>query len=298
MSEKVKESVVIALGYFDSVHLGHKRVIERARLKAEELGAKTVVFTFKGNLKAELYGENQKTVFTPEERERFIKDLGVDEIFFAPVDIDFLSMAKLAFLNMLNRKYNIACYVTGSDYRFGRFGKGSAADITRYAKEKGQDYIIVETLNFGEEKISTTAIKKLLSSGEIKKANQLLGRAYSITGTVFEDRKVGKKLGFPTMNIKIEKDKHRLKDGVYAGKVCIDGVEYSAIINYGARPTFDLSEKLIEAHAIDFSGDLYGKTVTIKFTAFMRDIKKFTDTEELSSQLQSDLDAVKKGIYD
>lgn len=293
MSDKVLKRAVIALGYFDSVHRGHKKVIERAKEEAEKLGAITVVFTFEGNLKALLGDGKDKVVYTAKEREKFIKNLGADEIYFAPVDFGFLSTGKLAFLNMLNRAYDIVCYVSGEDYRFGKFGKGNVDDIKRYAGEKGQGAIVVETLNDSGEKISTTAIKRFLSKGDIEGANRLLGREYSVDGEVFEDRKVGSTIGFPTVNIKIGKDKHRLKDGVYAGKTEIDGKEYKAIINYGARPTFNLDEKLIEAHIVDFSGVLYGKTLTIRFDRYMRDIVKFNDSLELKKQLQKDLAEVK-----
>ena len=293
MSDKMKKRVVIALGYFDSVHLGHKRVIESAKEEAEKTGALTVVFTFKGNLKALLSDENEKVVYTPKEREILIKDLGADEIYFAPVDFNFLSMGKLAFLNKLNRAYDIVCYVSGNDYRFGKFGKGSVDDIKRYAQEKGQKVITVDTLNFEDGKVSTTAIKEFLTNGDIKTANRLLGRQYSVTGEVFEDRKVGTTLGFPTVNIKIDDQKHRLKSGVYAGKITVDENEYKAVINYGARPTFGLDVSLIEAHLIGFSGQLYGRELKVRFDDFLRDVKKFDSVEQLKLQIEKDLERVK-----
>lgn len=298
MSDKEKVPTVIALGYFDSVHLGHKKVIESAINKAKELGAKTVVFTFQGNLKAAIGSGDEKTVFSAKEREEFIKSLGVDEIYFAPVDMNFLSMGKLAFLNLLNRKYNIKCYVSGNDYHFGKFGKGGVDDIKSYAKKNGQDYIVVDTFNLEGQKVSTTAIKKLLDSGDVSAAAALLGRAYTVCGTVFEDRKVGHKLGFPTANVKIDKDKHRLKDGVYSGTINLDGKTYKTVINYGARPTFDLTEKLLEAHVIDFNGQLYGKEITLSFDRYLRDIKKFGSQEELKKQLEMDIAVAKGENYD
>lgn len=298
MSDREKVPTVIALGYFDSVHLGHKKVIESAINKAKELGAKTVVFTFYGNLKAAIGRGEEKTVFSAKEREEFIKSLGVDEIYFAPVDMNFLSMGKLAFLNLLNRKYNIKCYVSGNDYHFGKFGKGGVGDIKSYAQKHGQDYIVVDTFNLDGQKVSTTAIKQLLDSGDVSAAAALLGRAYTVCGTVFEDRKVGQKLGFPTANVKIDKDKHRLKDGVYSGTINLDGKTYKTVINYGARPTFDLTEKLLEAHVIDFNGQLYGKEITLSFDRYLRDIKKFGSQEELKKQLEMDIAVAKGENYD
>ncbi len=294
MSDRNLTPVVVALGYFDSVHKGHQKVIESAKALAKEKNSKTVVFTFSGNLKAVL-GEDEraKVVYTDEEREELYFSYGVDEIYFAPTDLDFLSLGKLAFLNMLNRKFNVVGYACGADYRFGRFGKGTPMDIERFANNKNQTLVVSSLLPFGKEKISTSLIKRLLSSGKIEQANALLGRSYSITGEVIHDRKVGRKLGFPTLNIIPNPEKQPLYVGVYAGHIVIDEVKYKAIINYGARPTFELSENLIEAHIIDFDGDLYGKKLTVFFDAFLREIKRFDTTEALTAQLRLDLENVK-----
>ncbi len=298
MSDNKKSTVVIALGYFDSVHLGHKSVIERAKAEAEKTNSRAVVFTFKGNLKSFIKGEEEKTVFNTQEREGFIKTLGVDEVFFAPVNKEFLSKDKDEFLQYLNEKYEIKCYVSGEDYTFGKFGKGNINDIKTYAERNGQKQMVVTTFTINGEKVSTTAVKERLLNGDVKSVNNLLGRNYSVTGKVFEDRKVGHKIGFPTMNIKIDKDKYRIKDGVYSGKVYIDGKEFATVINYGARPTYDLNEKLIEAHAIGFNGNLYGKTVTLEFTDYIRDIKKFQTENDLKERLKKDVEFAKEGKYD
>lgn len=298
MSDKNLTPTVIALGYFDSVHLGHQKVINSARILANDKGAKTVVFTFKGNLKGALNGEKEKTVFTWKEREKFIKDLGVDQIYFAPTNREFLSLSKKEFLDTLCATYKVVGFVSGKDYRFGKFGEGDVAFLSEYSKNNDITYLIVDTLSNESEKISTTLIKGLLTCGKIKKVNALLGRQYSITGEVFADRKVGRSIGYPTLNIKVDKDKHGLKYGVYYGDITIDGVKYSTVINYGARPTYGLDEKLIEAHVIDFNGDLYGKTVTLFFNAFMRDVKKFDSEQQLKEQLKADVKSVRDGRYD
>ena len=298
MLDNKLEPVVIALGYFDSVHRGHQKVIKTAVDNARLIGAKTVVFTFDGNLKGAITGGNDKAVFTAEERVGFIKDAGADEIYFAPVTEKFLAMDKTEFLDFINDKFNIKSYVSGGDYRFGKGGQGRVCDIVEYAKEKNQSVITVDTLILGEEKISTTAIKEYLSAGDIVTVNKLLGREYSVSGKVFEDRKVGRKIGFPTVNVKIDSQKHRLKDGVYSGGIVLDGKYYKTLINYGARPTYSLDEKLIEAHIVDYSGELYGKNITVTFNRFIRDIVKFTSEERLKEQLLADLKKVRENAYD
>ena len=294
MSDNIKKRAVIALGYFDSVHLGHKNVIESAVNVAKKLDAITVVFTFKGNLRAILSGKQDCVVYTASEREKLIKNLGVDQVFFAPTTKKFLSLGRRAFLNHINKEYDIVCYVSGEDYRFGKMGKGNVEYLNSYAKKNGQTVITVETLNFGGEKISTTAIKELLLNGMVEKANSILGREYFVCGKVFSDRQVGSKIGFPTINIKPNKEKQTLKHGVYAGSVSFNGVKYKALINYGARPTFGLNEPLVEAHLIDFSGELYGVEVTVYFEKFIRSVEKFDSIEQLKKQIENDLIKVKE----
>lgn len=288
---------VIALGYFDSVHLGHQMVIKRAKDIAQKSDMSLTVFTFFGNLKGAIGGQD-KCVFLTKEREKFLKNLGADEIYFAPVTKEFLQTDRKDFLDYLNQKYNIKYYVSGADYTFGAFGTGNTEYLTDYAIKNGQQHVIVDTFLMSNQKVSTTLVKSLLSKGDVKGAVALLGRNYSISGVVVKDRQVGTKLGFPTANIILDKDKFRLCDGVYVGKVIIDNKEYYAIINYGARPTFDLEKKLLEVHIIDFCGDLYGTEIEVLFLDYIRPIKKFDSVEDLKSQLQSDLNLVREGKYD
>ncbi|MBQ0099335.1 MAG: riboflavin biosynthesis protein RibF, partial [Firmicutes bacterium] len=270
------KKVYIALGYFDSVHIGHQKVIERCKKIARE--NTPVVFTFKGNLKKAIGFSNGKNVFYPQERREILNNFGIDNVFFAPVSRTFLSKGKLAFLNFLNKKYDIKGYVCGVDYRFGKNGEGDATFLTEYAKQHNQTVEIVETLNIDGEKVSTSKIKEYLEKGDLKNANKLLGFDYFLTGMVFRDRQVGREIGFPTINIKTEKDRFLIKEGVYSGYMFISNKRYKTVINYGARPTFDLTGKLIEAHIIDFNGNLYGKKVKIFFTEYLREVKKFNNT--------------------
>lgn len=292
-----KKTVVIALGFFDSVHKGHRAVIGTAGRLASGLGAETAIFSFSENLKKAL-GKEEKIVYTSSERRKILTDMGVKEIYFAPASKEFLSMDKEEFLDFLSGLYDVKGYVCGKDYTFGRFGEGDADYLINYAREHGRLAVICDDVEEYGKKISTTEIKKLLAEGKLREANELLGERYSITGTVFEDRKIGHKLGFPTVNIKIDPDKARLKDGVYAGRVKIDDKNYRAIINYGARPTFGLDGKLVEAHIVEFDGMLYGNELTISFDDFMRSIVKFENADELKDRLEQDLREIRSGKYD
>lgn len=298
MLDKNTTPVVLALGYFDSVHKGHQKVIETAKKYAENHGAKTIVYTFRGNLKSVLGNGNEKVVYTDREREKIYFELGADGADFAPLDAQFLSTEKKEFLDLINKKYNVIAYACGSDYRFGKSGNGTTDYLIEYAKEKGQEVIVCDILTDGGEKISSTLIKKLLSEGEVDRANKLLGRAYSVSGVVVRDRQIGKTLGFPTLNVKLDSQKERLLDGVYSGFSVVDGIKYLAIINYGARPTFNLNEKLVEAHLIGFNGNLYGEEVVVHFNEFIRGVKKFDSEKQLIEQITQDLKFVKGRNYD
>ena len=175
-----KQKIVIALGYFDCVHKGHKQVIQRACSLANNLNAKPIVFTFKGNLRAKISGEQEKNVYLLSERVALIKKLGVEEVFVAPVTKTFLNTGKLAFLNKLNKQYNIVAYVCGQDYRFGKMGKGNVEYLKEYAKKNNQILEVLSDVLDNGEKISTTHVKKLLSSGNMKNVNAKLSFPYLI----------------------------------------------------------------------------------------------------------------------
>nr|MBO4518306.1 riboflavin biosynthesis protein RibF [Clostridia bacterium] len=296
MSGKDLTPTVVALGYFDSVHLGHRKVIESAMALAKELSAKTTVLTFDGNLRAALSRRADKCVYSVKERTAIFKEMGVSDVFVQSVDFNFLSIGKLAFLNLLNKKLNIKGYVCGKDYKFGKFAKGTTDDLIKYADANSQAVRIVDTFEEDGKKVSTSRIKILLSAGDIAGANLLLGRPFSITGKVVKDRGVGTTLGFPTANLKLDKHKQPLHEGVYAGHLFLDGVRFDAIINFGSRPTFGGTETVIEAHIADFNGDLYDKEITLFFDAYIREIRKFFSEEELKKQLNSDLLTIKNRV--
>ncbi len=293
MSGKVLTPTVVALGYFDSVHLGHRKVIEEAKALAAELNVGVTVFTFGGNLRAMLSRRDDKYVYSLEERKAVLKEMGIDSVFVQQVDFNFLSMGKLAFLNWINKKFDIKGYVCGADYKFGKFAKGTVEDLQKHAAANSQILKIVDSVDEGGKRISTSRIKTMLSAGDLKSANALLGRPYSLSGNVVKDRGVGSTLGFPTANLKLEKHKQPLREGVYAGHVFLDGACYDAIINFGTRPTFGGTDTVIEAHIADFSGDLYGKNITLFFDYYLREIRKFFSEEELKKQLTADLAAIK-----
>ena len=293
MSEIYRKKVIIALGHFDSVHLGHRTVIKLAVDTAKATGVIPAVFMFYGDLKGSIKKSNTRPVYSVEKRMDLIKNLGVNEFYLAPVNQEFLSYSKSEFLDLLNEKYDILGYVSGSDYRFGKNATGDVDFLREYAKGKNQKVLTANDQTVDGKRLSTTLIKEYLIGGGVKTANALLGENYSITGSVIKGRKVGRNLGFPTVNVAIDNETLSLKSGVYKGLTTIDDKTYKAIINYGARPTYSLYEKLIEAHIIDYNGDLYGKEITLEFTDYLRDVIAFNSELDLKNQLTYDMQRVK-----
>ncbi len=290
MSGKAK--CVIALGYFDGVHKGHEKVLVKAKEIARKEGLNFAVFSFSGNLRSKLNRGENSYIYDKSERQAIYRNLGAEKVFLAPASKRFLSKDKVSFLKWINKKFDINAYVLGADYRFGFKGEGKADDLINFAKSNGQKVFVVDLEKNGQEKISSSMIKKFLSNGEVEKANEILSENYSITGKVKGGRKVGRTLGFPTVNIQIKKGRHRLKEGVYIGSVNLNDKEYKAIINDGARPTFNLKECVLEAHILNFSGNLYGKKIKIVFNRFLRPIKKFASKAELLEQIKLDKESV------
>ena len=292
-----KDKAVIALGYFDSVHNGHKKVISAAKDAATKLGVKCVVFSFEGDVKGALGLSDGKCVFTIKERDELIKSLGADEIFYAPVSKEFLALGGEEFLDYVTNVYDVLCFVSGEDYTFGRGGICGVKRLKEYAVAHDISVVTVSELRLNGQKVSTTAVKTLLSEGKVKSAAEMLGGAYFISGKVIRDRGEGRKMGFPTVNIIPDAEKSKLKNGVYKGHVFLDK-RYSAIINYGARPTFGLNDLLVETHIIGYDGDLYGENIKVYFDDYLRDIKKFSSEEELKAQLKKDKAHAQEGMYD
>ena len=288
-------SVAIALGQFDGVHIGHKSVIDACVSFAKKNNIKSVALTFYKNVLSTLSGEDglKSSVFSLEERIDILKKMGIDEVFVVGKDRSFFDKTKGEFLDFLNQEYDIKAYFFGEDFTFGKNGEGNYLDVISYSKEKAQEVFVMPILKIDGKKVSASEIKNLLTLGEIERANSLLFSGYYVKGKVIKQRGVGKTIGFPTLNVIPDESKIPLKNAVYGGRVIIDGQSYKAVINYGNRPTFNVEEKVIEAHAIGFNKEVYGKVIEIYFDKYIREIQKFSSKEELIYRLKSDVESVK-----
>ena len=281
--------IILALGYFDSIHIGHRKIIEKTVALSKKYGVKPALFSFDGDL-AKFLGKPSGQVFTKTEKETILNKLGIDLIVYAPISKEYLSMSKTEFLQQLNDKYDIVGYVCGDDFTFGAKAQGNTNDLTDYSITHNQFLEVISEVSYDKKRVSTTRIKDLLSLGDIKSVNQLLGDDYFISGKVISGRGDGTKIGLPTANLSINAEKYKIKLGVYGGYVYIDGIKYKTVINYGNAPTFDFDKTVLEAFIVDFNGDLYGKEITLYFTDYLRDIIKFSSIDELVIQIEKDIE--------
>ena len=278
-NKNTAKGVAMLLGGFDGLHVGHRRLLSRAKQSGFPVGVMTIIGGKEGN------------IFTFTERERIFKACGADFVFELPFD-EIKNMSPTEFLNFLIEEFHPALFVCGEDFHFGAGALGTPEMIKTSTQVRVEILSLVE---MGGEKISSRRIKELLCKGEVEKANALLGEEFFLCGRVEKDRQVGRTIGFPTANIPYPKDKFPLKEGVYETKTRIDGKEYKGITNYGARPTFDNDKVVTETYLDGFSGDLYGKELTVRFVRYLRGVEKFDGAEALKNQLEKDIQRVRKG---
>lgn len=279
-----KEPCVIALGFFDCIHLGHKRVISRAVSIARSLSVKSAVFLFRNNI-YELLGLDKAPLLSFEERLSEIEKLGVDEVFFVDADPAFLNASPESFVSFLKERVNVAGVVCGEDYSYGKNGEGNPADLVR-AFPNGKNEV-VSLYRMEGEKIGSGKVKELLSEGNVRAAARLLGRPFSIKGVVGKGRNDGAKIGFPTLNL--SNAPSDLKFGVYFTNTMLDGKTYASVTNVGPHPTFGDWKSNVETHLIDFSGDAYGREVVVEFLDFARELKAFDSVDELVRTISEDV---------
>lgn len=290
-NDKNDKKIVLALGYFDCLHIGHRKLLEKAQEMAREKGALGAVFTFSNN-PGQLLKKKNKLVNTFEERLALFENMGMDAVFYAEFTKEFMSLTAQEFLQLLKQK-NIVGIVCGFDYTFGKNSVGTVEMLKQFCDDNGIDFAKVDMVGFGGEKASATLIKEFLIDGEMEKANECLGHYYFMTGEVCHGYGVGKTQVFPTANIMIPRDKLYPKTGVYSGLTLVGGKMYPSVINVGGRPTFDDPQEKIEVYIIGFDKDIYQDTITVCFKKYLREIKKFKSAQQLKEQICRDIEAAK-----
>ncbi len=280
------EKTVIALGFFDGVHEGHRRLFATAKRTAEERGLTFAVFTFRT-----VCGVKGKTViYSDEEKLALFRELGVEAVILADFS-DISDISADSFIkNCLLCDMGCRVAVCGYDFRFGKGRAGDAKLLSDTLASLGAECIIEDEHKICGEKISTTKIKELLAEGKAERARLFLGYPYFILADVEHGRGVGQKLGFPTVNTRLSPERAPLRLGVYRTAVSISGRLYTGVTNVGTCPTFKEREVHAETYIVGYSGDLYGEKIRIFFLGFLRDEHKFSSAEKLIMQINVDKD--------
>jgi riboflavin kinase/FMN adenylyltransferase len=290
---------IILIGNFDGVHVGHQRLFKLANNYKKKFNLNIGVLTFEPMPKM-FFNKGIKNfrISNINQKNKILKNLGVDFVITQKFDKKFSKIKSDFFIEeILSKKIEAKYIFVSNNFRFGNKREGNVSQLIK--NEKIYDYKIIkpQPLILNQIVISSTYIRSLLEKGNLKKTNKLLGRNWTIEGTVQKGRQQGKKIGFPTCNIDI-KDYVIAKPGVYAVKVNRKNSNKSlkAIANLGYRPTFNQKEILLEVHIFNFSGNLYNKYLSIEFTKFIRKEKKFKNVNQLKKQIQSDLKTAKQKL--
>lgn len=284
---------VMALGFFDGVHLGHQTVINTAKQKAENVGIECSVMTFYPHPKEVLgiYNEKEPLKYiTPLEKKiEVIANLNVDRLYVVTFDLQLSKLTPQQFVDEFLIGLNVKHVVAGFDYTYGYMGKGTMETLPFHSRKQFQQTTVNKVEN-NQEKISSTRIRSLLIDGDVEQVKQLLGRYYEIEGEVVHGDKRGRQIGFPTANIQLTLPYLIPKTGVYAVSLTHNGKRYFGVCNIGYKPTFEQEqkEKSIEVHIFQFDGQIYGENVSVQFYSFIRNEKKFQSVEALVQQIERD----------
>lgn len=287
---------VVALGTFDGLHRGHLDVIGTAKQEAEQTGAKLAVFTF-SNHPLEWINPAHVPValVTPAVKLQLLENLGVDVLIDIPFNQLVADLLPQQFLERLSA-LNYSCLVVGENFTYGQRGVGNVYTLAASAQAMGFKLIVRKLVSNNGTIVSSTEIRRLITAGEVQQAAKMLGRSYSISGIVAHGNERGRLLGYPTANLELV-DAHVAipLGGVYAVRAYVDGSVYGGMANIGKNPTFgDVEKPRLETNIFGFSGDIYGKTLTIEFVQRIRGEVKFADIDALKAQLAQDkLDCLK-----
>ena len=284
--------VVVALGNFDGVHLGHQAVMKRAIEEGRRRGLCIVAATFDPHPRAVLWpGNEPKLLTTPEVRRELLLGCGVDEVREIRFDRELSKKSPREFvLEVLVGSLGAGVVVVGENFRFGYRASGDVAELERRMREVGGEAYAVPISNVLGEDISSTRIRELVAAGEVREAARLLGRPYLLRGEVVEGDKRGRTIGFPTANVLPDERALVPGHGVYAGHSRVGSERYGACTNVGTAPTFDRRDSRVEAYLLGYEGDLYGEVVDVTFEGRLRPEKRFSGIEELREQIARDVE--------
>lgn len=287
----------VTIGNFDGVHLGHQALVEETVRQARGLSAPAVAVTFDPHPQRLLRpDEFQPILTTLEYRARLLHDHGIDQVLVFQIEPAFLRLTARAFFDqVLLHNLRARAVVEGFNFGFGHRREGTTDKLQEWGSAAGLRVLLVPARALDGQPVSTSRVRDELLAGNVAQARRLLGRPYRLQGIVGTGQRRGHTLGFPTANLA---DVPTLipGNGVYAARVHVEGRSYAAAVNVGPNPTFGEQARKVEAHLLDFRGDLYGKMLALDFLEKVRDVRTFSGPAELIAQLKTDIAQVRAGV--
>ena len=295
------EKTFVTIGTFDGVHFGHQKILEKLVSEAKEAGKKAILLTFFPHPRMVLQkNATIELLNTIDERAKLLEKTGLDYLIIHPFDKDFSKTTALEFVKeILVNTFNISKLIIGYDHHFGKNREGNIEQLTEYSHL--YDFIVEEipAQDIDDVSVSSTKVRRALSKGNLKTANNYLGYNFMLNGFVVNGKKIGGTIGYPTANIDIKEDYKLIpKVGVYVVKSLIENKTVYGMMNIGNRPTVNGKHQTIEVHFFDFERDLYGKNLKIELIYFLRDEHKFDSLDSLILQLKEDEQTSRNYIQD
>lgn len=293
----LQSPLVVVAGTFDGVHLGHRALINRAREEAKQHQGKLVVMTFNEHPASFLRPKKAPKLLTStSQKTKLLQSLGVDILLLLPFNAVLAATTAEQFIHQIVAAADgLKAICVGSSWSFGQGGRGNVSLLRHMGEKYYFSVITIDPIYSGNEVISSTRIRSLITSGDFNGAAICLGYPYALSGRVVHGAGRGKELGFPTANLSLD-NMQLPSSGVYLAKASVLGIFYDAIVNIGYRPTMDAMNNTItvEVYLLDFTGDLYGQEMRLEFISFLRKEMRFVNVDALKNQIEKDLQVVKK----
>ncbi len=284
------KDMLLTIGVFDGVHLGHRYLISQLKKQAREQGLACGVVTFRKHPREVLSTHVRlRYLTTLEERIRLLNKEGVDEVVALSFTPEVAQLGAQQFVGLLQKHLRMRGLVIGPDFALGRSREGHAERLRQLGGEMGFTVTVVPPVKISSDVVSSTAIRNALANGDMKKVHSLTGRLFSLEGRVVSGVGRGRQLGFPTANIDVDVQQALPADGVYATRAYIAGKVHQAVTNIGKRPTFSGEDRTVEVYVLDYQGDMYASHLKIDIVERLRGERKFASAEELKKQIAEDI---------
>ncbi len=285
------KKTILTLGTFDGVHIGHKKILERITQNTENGKYESLVLTFFPHPRMVLQDQSEiRLLNTITEKTKLLEQTGIENLIIHPFDENFSRLTAEEFVHsILVDQFHIQKIIIGYDHRFGRNRTANIDNLIAFGEQYGFEVEQISAQEIQDVSVSSTKIRNALQEGNMALANDYLGYSYFFTGEVVRGKQLGRTIGFPTANIKIDEDYKLIpKTGVYVVKAIVEQKEVFGMMNIGFNPTVDGQKQTIEVHLFDFNNTIYGKKIEVSMLQYLREEQKFGSVEQLKEQLNQD----------